>query len=133
MRKAVAVILFLALAVKVPAQAHHRRINPIVQSIGFGLGHMLDTMGRPRAWCGWFMRSQVGADPGPQYNLARNWAHWGSNAGGPGYGVIVVWPHHVGKIVGPCNGQVCPIESGNDGRAVRTRNLSVAGAIAFRR
>ncbi|MGA9006982.1 MAG: hypothetical protein WB495_08805, partial [Xanthobacteraceae bacterium] len=32
---------------------------------------------RPSAWCGWEMRQLVGGDPGPSYNLARNWAHWG--------------------------------------------------------
>jgi hypothetical protein len=77
------------------------------------------------------MRSQVGADPGPQYNLARSWAHYGSNAGGPSVGTIVVWSHHVGKIVGRENGQWI-VESGNDGHAVRTRPRSLAGAIAFR-
>jgi hypothetical protein len=87
--------------------------------------------GRPAAWCGWYMRSQVGADPGPQYNLARSWAHYGSNAGGPSVGTIVVWSHHVGKIVGQENGQWI-VESGNDGHGVRTRPRSLAGAIAFR-
>lgn len=85
---------------------------------------------RPAAWCGWEMRQLVGADPGPSYNLARNWAHWGH--GGPaGIGAVVVWPHHVGKIVGQQNGRWV-VESGNDGHAVRTRPLSTAGAIAFR-
>jgi hypothetical protein len=88
--------------------------------------------GRPVAWCGWYMRSQVGADPGPEYNLARSWAHYGSNAGGPSVGTIVVWSHHVGKIVGQENGQWI-VESGNDGHTVRTRPRSLAGAIAFRR
>jgi len=87
--------------------------------------------GRPAAWCGWYMRSQVGSDPGPQYNLARSWAHYGSNAGGPSVGTIVVWSHHVGKIVGRENGQWI-VESGNDGHAVRARPRSLAGAIAFR-
>jgi len=87
--------------------------------------------GRPAAWCGWYMRGQVGADPGPQYNLARSWAHYGSNASGPSVGTIVVWRHHVGKIVGQENGQWI-VESGNDGHAVRARPLSLAGAIAFR-
>jgi len=86
--------------------------------------------GRPAAWCGWEMRQLVGADPGPSYNLARNWAHWG-HAGPAGIGAVVVWPHHVGKIVGQQNGQWV-VESGNDGHAVRTRPLSTAGAIAFR-
>lgn len=87
--------------------------------------------GRPGAWCGWYMRSQVGSDPGPSYNLARSWASYGSNAGGPQVGAIVVWRHHVGKIVGQENGQWI-VQSGNDGHAVRTRPRSLAGAIAFR-
>jgi hypothetical protein len=71
------------------------------------------------------MRGQVGSDPGPSFNLARSWAHYGSNAGGPSR-------HHVGKIVGHENGQWI-IQSGNDVHAVRTRPRSIAGAIAFRR
>jgi len=82
-------------------------------------------------WCGIYMRTQVSSDPGPSYNVARNWAHWGQAAGGPGYGVVVVWPHHVGRIVGQENGQWL-VNSGNDGNAVRTRVLSLRGAIAFR-
>ena len=86
--------------------------------------------GRPSAWCGWEMRQLVGGDPGPEYNLARNWAHWGQ--GGPvGVGAVVVWPHHVGKIVGQEDGNWV-IESGNDGHALRTRPRSIAGAIAIR-
>ena len=77
------------------------------------------------------MRGQVGSDPGPSYNLARSWAHYGSNAGGPRVGAIVVWSHHVGKIVGEENGQWI-IQSGNDGHAVRTRPRSLSGVIAFR-
>jgi uncharacterized RmlC-like cupin family protein len=87
--------------------------------------------GRPAAWCGWYMRGQVGRDPGPEYNLARAWTHFGANAGGPSVGAIVVWRHHVGTIVGREHGQWI-IRSGNDGHAVRTRPRSVAGAIAFR-
>jgi hypothetical protein len=87
--------------------------------------------GRPGAWCGWYMRGQVSGDPGPSYNLARSWAHYGSDAGGPTVGAIVVWRHHVGKIVGHENGQWI-VQSGNDGHAVRTRPRSLAGAIAFR-
>lgn len=93
--------------------------------------HYASSGGRPRAWCGWYMRGQVGSDPGPSFNLARSWAHYGSNAGGPQVGAIVVWSHHVGKIVGRENGQWI-VQSGNDGHAVRTRPRSLAGAIAFR-
>ena len=85
---------------------------------------------RPRAWCGWQMRQLVGGDPGPEFNLARNWARWG-HAGPPGVGAVVVWPHHVGKIVGQENGQWI-IQSGNDGNQLRTRPLPISGAIAIR-
>ena len=85
--------------------------------------------GRPRAWCGWYMRRLLGVSD-PSYNLARNWAHWG-RSGAPGVGAVVVWAHHVGKIVGQENGQWV-IQSGNDGHAVRTRPRSIAGAIAIR-
>ena len=118
MRKIVAATALLcAFASAAEARTHHR----------FSHGYS----GRPAAWCGWYMRTQVGSDPGPQYNLARSWVRYGSNAGGPSVGAIVVWPHHVGKIVGQENGQWI-VQSGNDGHAVRTRPRSLAGAIAFR-
>jgi len=85
---------------------------------------------RPAEWCGWEMRHLVSSDPGAAYNRAAEWAHWGR--GGPaGIGAIVVWPHHVGKIVGQEAG-MWVIESGNDGHALRTRPRSIAGAIAIR-
>jgi hypothetical protein len=108
--------LFCLFASNAEARSHH---------------HSRHYAGKPRAWCGWYMRSQVGRDPGPEFNLARNWAKYGSNAGGPSVGAIVVWRHHVGKIVGYENGEWI-VRSGNDGRAVRTRARSVAKAIAFR-
>ena len=43
----------------------------------------------------------------------------------------MVWPHHVGKIVGQENGEWI-IKSGNDGHTLRTRPRSIAGAIAIR-
>jgi hypothetical protein len=76
------------------------------------------------------MRQLVGRDPGPSYNLARNWAHWG-RSGPAGIGAVVVWSHHVGKIVGQEDGKWV-IKSGNDGHRLRTRPRSIAGAIAIR-
>jgi hypothetical protein len=88
--------------------------------------------GRPSAWCGWEMRRLVGGDPGPEYNLARNWAHWGRPAGGPAPGVVGVMPHHVFKVIQVLgNGSVLAI-SGNDSHAVRVRPRSTAGVIAWR-
>ena len=76
------------------------------------------------------MRHLVGGDPGPEYNLARNWAHWGQRASGPAPGVIGVMPHHVFKVIQvPGPGTVLAI-SGNDSHAVRVRQRSTAGVIA---
>ncbi len=86
---------------------------------------------RPRAWCGWWMRQQVGRDPGIAFNLARNWAHWGRPAR-PGPGVVAVWPHHVGLITGRAASGLWIVRSGNDGNAMRERPMSLARAIAFR-
>lgn len=69
----------------------------------------------------------------PRLARAREWAKEGVDAGGPAEGVIVVWPHHVGKIVGRDAFGQWIVHSGNDGGRVRTRPRSVAGAIAFRR
>lgn len=85
---------------------------------------------RPGKWCGWWMRTQFGG--GEQYNVARNWAHRGVNAGGPQVGAVVVWPHHVGMITGRTASGQWVVKSGNDGHAVRERPRSVSKAIAFR-
>jgi hypothetical protein len=87
-----------------------------------------------RAWCGWFMQAETGVTSrgtGLNLNLAREWARVGQ-ATTARVGAIVVWAHHVGKIVGQsANGQWI-VRSGNDGNRVRERPLSVARAIAFR-
>ena len=85
---------------------------------------------RPGRWCGWWMRTQRGG--GPELNLARNWARWGSSAGGPQVGAVVVWRNHVGEITGrAANGQWI-VRSGNDSGRIRERARSLSGAIAFR-
>jgi len=102
------------------------------QPSGYGLRRTAYRGGygpRPAAWCGWYMRQLLGV-ANPAFNLARNWAHWG-RPGAPGVGAVVVWAHHVGKIVGREGGEWV-IQSGNDGHAVRTRPRSIAGAIAVR-
>lgn len=86
---------------------------------------------RPGAWCGWWLRQQLGvADR--LYNLARAWAHFGSAASGPAPGVIAVYPHHVGIVTAvPGAGRIV-LKSGNDGHAVRERERSARGVIAWR-
>jgi len=86
---------------------------------------------RPRAWCGWWMRQELGvADRAG--NLARWWARFGTNAHGPAVGAIMVWPHHVGIITAQTSTGGFVVKSGNDGHAVRERERSLRGAIAFR-
>jgi hypothetical protein len=116
-------ILFcvMALFISTGAQAHnlhHKHTHYASYNSG----------GRPSAWCGWQMRQWLGG--GPELNLARNWAHVGQPSG-PQVGAVVVWPHHVGLIVGR-SGSEWVVKSGNDGHQVRERPRSVAGAIAFR-
>jgi hypothetical protein len=107
---------------------HHRshRVATSRTSHGSGFGP------RPSAWCGYFMRTHTGLKD-PSLNLARNWAHVGSAAGGPAPGVIGVMRHHVFKVISVVGrGKVLAI-SGNDGHAVRTRVRSTAGVFAWRR
>ena len=92
-------------------------------------GNRLDP--RPRDWCGWWLRHHLGvADR--LYNAARAWARYGDRASGPAPGVIAVYPHHVGIVVSvPGPGRMV-MKSGNDGHAVRTRERSTRGVIAWR-
>lgn len=136
----------IALALISPAQAkRHHPNHQWIRCGGFSCSNPLPEKpadwkkgwtkrsdGRPSRWCGWYARHYlVSSDPGPSYNLARNWAHWGHSAS-PGTGVIVVWPHHVGMITGRAENGQWIVKSGNDGHAVRERPRSLAGAIAFR-
>src|SRR5437773_2309101 len=84
-------------------------------------------------WCGFYMM-HLKHKTDRRLALAREWAREGVAASGPGAGIVVVWPHHVGEIRGGPNarGQWL-VHSGNDGNAVRTRWRSLRGAIAFRR
>lgn len=86
---------------------------------------------RRTPWCGIYMMQYTGIKK-EGLALARNWARVGVNAGGPAVGVVVVWPHHVGMIVGRSASGQWLVHSGNDGNAIRTRARSVASAIAFR-
>jgi len=110
----------------------HRHYNRRIRTASAGDGGArYGRGGRPRAWCGWFARRMVGQDPGPAFNLARNWVRWGRPAA-PAVGVMVVWSHHVGMITGRTADGRWIVKSGNDGHAVRERPRSLAGAIAFR-
>ncbi len=95
----------------------------------FGLSSLASSGGlgpRPRQWCGWWMRSQLGG--GAHLNLAWNWRHYGSPAS-PQVGAVVVWRGHVGMIVGEAGNGKWLVKSGNWGGRVATVARSVRGAI----
>ncbi len=83
-------------------------------------------------WCGLFMM-KIKHRSDPRLARAIEWAKEGVDAGGPGEGVIVVWRHHVGEIVGRDSNGDWLVHSGNDGGRVRTRAMSLARVIAYRR
>ena len=66
--------------------------------------------GRPKAWCGWYARQRLGVRD-PNYNRAIYWLHYGRPTS-PQIGVVVVWPHHVGYIIGGTPGNWI-VRSGN--------------------
>lgn len=90
---------------------------------------------RPARWCMWWLRHELRIPKSAfrpyEYNLARAGRYIGAPASGPAVGTIVVWPHHVGIITArAASGWI--VKSGNDGGAVRERERSLRGAIAFR-
>ncbi len=122
------VCVFLLITTGTAHATHHHTRSHIQHSSQ----HFSD--GRPSAWCGWFMRHHVPTDPGPSFNLAANWAHYGTSVSGPNTGVIVVWPHHVGQITGYDTQQhEWIVLSGNDGHAIRNRPRPLGRVIAYRR
>ncbi|HLL27049.1 MAG TPA: hypothetical protein VKT73_05295 [Xanthobacteraceae bacterium] len=78
--------------------------------------------GRPRAWCGWWARQQVGQDPGPEFNLVASWRKWGTPTG-PVPGAVAIWrgARHVGKVVSIDGGEVCTVSGNSGGGGVNSR------------
>lgn len=81
---------------------------------------------RPAKWCGWYMRQVVGISD-TRYNLARTWYKYGRPTS-PRVGAVVVWPHHVGIIVGKTHKGQWLVKSGNDGGKVKTRVWNLRNA-----
>lgn len=113
----------------------------IARKMGFGSAQKVYQQrpavlgGRPahcpaRRWCGCYLAAHLGIQSRSLW-VARNWAGIGHRAGGPGAGVIAVWPHHVG-LIKAVDGNRILVLSGNDGRAVRERWRATAGIVAYR-
>lgn len=89
--------------------------------------HPQSTVGkRPSRWCGWYLRKKLGVQDA-RYNLARSWYKWGRPSPAQ-VGAVVVWPHHVGVIVGRDGSGRWLVHSGNDSGKVRTRVWNLRNA-----
>jgi hypothetical protein len=87
--------------------------------------------GWARVWCGKFMRMIVPQDPGPAFNVARNWSRYGKPSS-PAPGAIGVLPHHVGVVLGRCADGRIHLRSGNHNRRVGDGCYAASRFIAFR-
>lgn len=119
---------------------HHRRSHHVAYRRGhsrYGSGNshgsnVAAARARGLPWCGAEMADElgIGGHEGRELWVARNWARVGTST--PAHiGAVVVWTHHVGRIVGQENGHWV-VRSGNDGGGVRSRVRSLVGAIAIR-
>ncbi len=124
-----ALTISLAMMVSDPQQNHntpHSSSNPYSSSLVLEPQYKPRLGPRPSKWCGWYMRQYLGVQDN-RYNLARSWYTWG-RATGPTLGAVVVWPHHVGIIVGKNSKGQWLIRSGNDGGTVKTRVWNLRNA-----
>lgn len=116
-----------------PTHVKHeqRRYRQVPKKHVLGVpSHRVYRDGRPRAWCGWYMRQVLGVS-NPAYNMARHWVTYGA-ATNARIGAVVVWPHHVGYIVSK-DRRGWIVRSGNWNNRVADVPLSRMGRpIAFR-
>jgi uncharacterized protein (TIGR02594 family) len=139
-------IVAAILAAVTTADARPRRQRAVVvpQETTFGWGGDIISearrhlgaravFGRASLWCGRFVSVVLKSSGKPAgSDLARSYSGYGRPANGPAPGVIAVYRHHVGIVTAvPRHGRIVMI-SGNDSRAVRERERSTAGIIAYR-
>ena len=123
MRNSFAVILLLLIAAMPTASRASDRPQPCPS----------------RAWCGCWLATYLGISNQRQWRelwIARNWSTYGRPAGGPAPGVIAVYARgaggHVGIVTSVPRPGVVVLKSGNDNGAVRERERSIEGVIAWR-
>ena len=63
---------------------------------------------------------------------ARSFAQYGRPASGPAPGVIAVWPHHVGFVVGSAGPGRIRVVSGNHNHLVQESTYATRSVMAFR-
>jgi uncharacterized protein (TIGR02594 family) len=102
-----------------PVAQHYRGTNPTGQS---------------RAWCAVFANMVLKRTGfhGTGSAAAVSFARYGRPAAGPAPGVIAVWPHHVGFVVGSGGPGRIRVVSGNHNHRVEESTYSTRSVLAFR-
>jgi uncharacterized protein (TIGR02594 family) len=90
--------------------------------------------GSSRPWCAIFANMILARTGyrGTGSAAARSFAQYGRPASGPAPGVIAVWPHHVGFVVGLAGPGRIRVVSGNHHHRVDESTYSTRGVMAFR-
>ena len=90
-------------------------------------------------WCGCWLATHLGIKDQKKWRelwVARNWITYGKPAEGPAPGVIAIYARgeggHVGIVTSVRRPGFVVLKSGNDRGAVRERERSVEGVIAWR-
>jgi uncharacterized protein (TIGR02594 family) len=93
----------------------------------------------PQDWCGCWLATYLGIRDQKQWRelwVARNWTTFGEPVNGPAPGVIAVYARgaggHVGVVTKVTRAGFVVLKSGNDNNAVRERERSTQGVIAWR-
>lgn len=102
-----------------PMAQHYRGTNPT---------------GQKRAWCAVFANMVLKRTGfhGTGSAAAVSFARYGRAASGPAPGVIAVWPHHVGFVVGSIGPGRIRVVSGNHNHRVEESTYPTRSVIAFR-
>ncbi len=90
--------------------------------------------GERRPWCAIFANMVLARTGyrGTGSAAAVSFARYGAPASGPAPGVIAVWPHHVGFVVGATGPGRIRVVSGNHNHRVEESTYSTRGVMAFR-
>jgi uncharacterized protein (TIGR02594 family) len=90
--------------------------------------------GERRPWCAIFANMVLARTGyrGTGSAAAVSFARYGAPASGPAPGVIAVWPHHVGFVVGSMGTGHIRVVSGNHHHLVGEGTYSTRGVMAFR-
>jgi uncharacterized protein (TIGR02594 family) len=90
--------------------------------------------GQSRAWCAVFANMVLKRTGyhGTGSAAAVSFARYGRPAAGPAPGVIAVWPHHVGFVVGSSGPGRIRVVSGNHNHRVEESTYSTRSVMAFR-